>query len=322
MSYYGYIKQTIKILKEYFFDFLKYQKYNYNNYHLHTQNALEAKLLRQTHVIEKGMSLSNPRKGFGQEKLKELFAYIDEYIAFCYPLENIPFQNAINSIWEYIAFQKHFDYENPELNKSIEKYKHYVTKPIKSGIISINRAQLLKSSKGDFKTFFESRHSTRQFENTEIDIEKIKSAVELAMRAPSACNRQAPKVYFFTSVDINKKLGELISGNTGFDNDVQKYLVVTSDISAFYNEFERNQLYVDGGIFTLALVEALHYYGIGSCILQNGEFNEKNKKFRYVMKIVPDNEKIVLFIAIGNYKENYVIGGSQRKELETVLKIL
>ena len=33
-----------------------------------SQNALEAKILRQTHVIEKGMSLTVPRPQFGVKK--------------------------------------------------------------------------------------------------------------------------------------------------------------------------------------------------------------------------------------------------------------
>ena len=96
------------------------------------------------------------------------------------------------------------------------------------------------------------------------------------MKAPSACNRQSCKVYFYKDKNVNEELGIIIAGNTGFDWEVQKYIVVTSDISAFYDPFERNQVYVDGGIFTMALVEALHYYGIASCILQNGEYKERN----------------------------------------------
>lgn len=141
------------------------------------------------------------------------------------------------------------------------------------------------------------------------------------MRAPSACNRQSYKAYFYKSKDINKKLGELIAGNTGFENEVKNYLVVTGDISAFYDSFERNQLYVDGGIFSLALVEALHYNGIASCILQNGEFKDKNIKFHEICGNIPPNEKIILFIAVGYYKEKFTFATSHRKTLDEMLII-
>ena len=122
------------------------------------------------------------------------------------------------------------------------------------------------------------------------------------MKAPSACNRQSCKAYFYQDKDVNKELGKLIAGNTGFDGEVQNYIVVTSDMSAFYDPFERNQVYVDGGIFTMALVEALHYYGIASCILQNGEYKERNLKFKEICKNIPENEKIICSLPLGTIK--------------------
>ena len=66
-----------------------------------------------------------------------------------------------------------------------------------------------------------------------IDLEDVQKAVKLAQRAPSACNRQATKVYFYSDEGTNKKLGELIKGNTGFENEVLNYLVLTGNMSSF-----------------------------------------------------------------------------------------
>ena len=118
-----------------------------------------------------------------------------------------------------------------------------------------------------------SRHSMRQFESKSINIEDVEKAIKIAQKAPTACNRQASKVYLYKDKATNDALGELIAGNTGFQQEVPNYLVVTADVSAFYDTFERNQVYVEAGLFSMALVEALHYYGIGSCILQNGEYS-------------------------------------------------
>ena len=114
---------------------------------------------------------------------------------------------------------------------------------------------------------------------------------------------------------------KIIAGNTGFENDVKNYLVLTADISSFYDPFERNQIYVEGGIFACALVEALHYYGIASCILQNGERKCQQKQIRSICKNIPDNEKIILFISIGYYKDNIIYATSNRKDINEVLKI-
>ena len=166
-----------------------------------------------------------------------------------------------------------------------------------------------------------SRHSIRQFSQSEICIEDVQKAVRLAMKAPSACNRQSCRVYLYTDKEKNLALGNLIAGNTGFKEIVPNYLVVTSAQSSFYDSFERNQVYVDGGIFTMALIEALHYYGIGSCVLQNGEFRSRNKQFKNICGNIPEDEKIILFIAIGYYPEQFTYAVSHRKELSDILII-
>ncbi len=38
-------------------------------------------ILRENHIIEKGMSMRNPRKGFGQEKVKNLLSKLDFYFS-------------------------------------------------------------------------------------------------------------------------------------------------------------------------------------------------------------------------------------------------
>ena len=49
------------------------------------------------------------------------------------------------------------------------------------------------------------------------------------------------------------------------------YLVITGDRMAFSDSYERNQYIIDASLFAMNLVLALHYYGIGSCILQSSE---------------------------------------------------
>lgn len=71
----------------------------------------------------------------------------------------------------------------------------------------------------------------------------------------------------------------------------------------------------------MALVETLYYYGIENCILQNGKFGHKNIQFEDICKNIPENVKIILFIAIGYYPENFTNTQSHRKQLDEVLII-
>lgn len=278
--------------------------------------------MRQTNVIEKGMSSSHPREKFSVQKAMELLEFIDEFTECGYKVEDsIPILNTLGVLKTFLTYHEERGFKPENVFKKFEKYSKYLLEKEKYGIIEVNKAELKKEAQGAFPEFFMSRHSVRQFSEQTIDVSDIEKAVKLAMKAPSACNRQSCKAYFYRDKEVNKRLGELIAGNTGFDGEVQNYIVITSDMSAFYDPFERNQVYVDGGIFTMALVEALHYYGIASCILQNGEYKERNLKFKEICKNIPENEKIILFIAIGYYRDNFTYAVSHRKNLDNVLII-
>ena len=315
------ILDRIKMKKEYNNDYKEYKKWNYNNPKVKTYCSYEAKILRQTHIIEKGLSLSNPRKGFGKKKISELIEMLNDYIKMKFPTNSVVFQNAINVLNEYAKFQKKLEYIDTDLELALKKLNIFISKKSSSGINYDTLENIEKKAKGDFKSFFLSRHSIRQFSEEKIDINLIKKAIDIAKKAPTACNRQACKAYLYNDKEINRKIGTLIAGNNGFDNEVKNYLVITADMSAFYDTFERNQIYIESGIFVLALVEALHYYGIASCILQNGEYKNKNKKFKEICSNIPPNEKITVFIAIGNYKKKFSYAVSRRKETSEILII-
>lgn len=322
------IKNKIKIFinratmfHEFYHDYKDYKKWNYNNPTVKTRAAQESKMLRQTHMIEKGMSLSSPRKGFGQQKIKELFEMMDQYLKRGYPSDGMPFQDAIIVLNAYVEMQKRLGYENVDMIEKLKGYDKYRTDGLTAGIKHDTRENLLSNVDKPFPEFFYSRHSMRQFDDKTINVEDIKKAIKIAQKAPTACNRQASKVYLYKDKETNDALGDLIAGNTGFQQEVQNYLVVTADVSAFYDTFERNQVYVEAGLFSMALVEALHYYGIGSCVLQNGEYYKKNRKFKDICKNIPENERIILFVAVGYYKEELSYAVSLRKNVEDVFVV-
>ena len=310
-----------RMFSEFYHDYKHYKRWNYNNPKVKTKAAQESKILRQTHMIEKGMSLSNPRKGFGQAKIATLFEMLDRYIELGFPTDGMPFQNAIIALNEYVIMQKNLGYENASLNKRLAEYQKYLEIENPAGIIHDTKSNIMDQVHKTYPEFFNSRHSMRQFRPEKVETEDIKKAVRLAQKAPTACNRQASRVYLYSDEQVNHALGELIAGNTGFDDEVKNYLVVTADVSAFYDSFERNQIYVEAGIFTMALVEALHYYGIGSCVLQNGEYFKKNKEFKNICKNIPENERIILFVAVGYYKDNFTYAASMRKKVDDILII-
>ena len=56
-----------------------------------------------------------------------------------------------------------------------------------------------------------------------------------------------------------------VQGNAGFGDRVPLVLVITSDLQTFFAPEERNQAWIDGGMFAMSLVHALHSLGLASC---------------------------------------------------------
>ena len=233
-------------------------------------------------------------------------------------MEDITFKNAINVLERYTEFQKKLGYSNDVLNAELEKYRNVLDPAYSCGITEVNKEELLNKNKGDFKELFLNRHSVRQFSDMPVDYEKVRAAVKLAMKAPSACNRQTAKVYFIRDKEKNKKIGKIIPGNTGFESEVQNYLIVTSTRAGYTTAAERNQMYVDGALFAMSLILSLEYYGIASCALQGSESKRVVEPIKRLAEI-SDEEVIVLYIAIGNFKDNFQVAVSKRKELSDVL---
>ena len=150
---------SLVIFVNYYNDYKKYAKYNFGNKKAKSFNAIQAKILRQTHIIEKGLSLSSPRKGFGTEKINTLLAYLDQYLELQFPMEDITFKNAINVLERYTEFQKKLGYSNDVLNAELEKYRNVLDPAYSCGITEVNKEELLNKNKGDFKELFLNRHS-------------------------------------------------------------------------------------------------------------------------------------------------------------------
>jgi hypothetical protein len=189
-----------KIVAAYKGDCKNYLTWQYHNPNLKTKEAMEAKILRHTHILEKGMSLSNPKPQFGVQRANELLTFLDEFVKYGFnPDESTVFQNALGVLHAYLDFHRERGFEPEEIISIVQKWNDSTPKQDESyGICSVTFDELNEQIHGEFPEFFNSRHAIRQFSDESVTEDEIKKAVAVAMRAPSACNRQSCKVYFFT----------------------------------------------------------------------------------------------------------------------------
>lgn len=98
-------------------------------------------------------------------------------------------------------------------------------------------------------------------------------------------------------------------------------LVISVDLREFDMVGERNQGWVDGAIFAMSLVMALHANRLGSCMLNWSQDCERDKRLREAFDI-PDHEAIVTFLGVGQMPETFEVAASPSPDVSEVMSLL
>ncbi len=310
------IKMEIAFIKEAFYFWRLTVKYNASNHTDKDIQKMQYTLLRENHTIEKGMSMRNPRKGFGQEKVINLLNRLNKY-ANLYADKDIAFLDyPLSTIKGYIDYTKangveinHIEKEFNLLIKRIGK----ISVDTHAGIITVNKEDILNNCNGNFESLLYSRHSIRYFSDKIVSEELIEKALMLAQRTPSACNRQGWLTHIFTG-NHSVKLIKWQGGSSGFENEIRCSILVTANLKAFLS-YEVHQAYVDGGLYAMNLINALHSLGLGTIPLSCGFHREKLKGLKQFN--IPENEVPILIIGIGHLQSVFNIAVSERKDIST-----
>ena len=81
---------------------------------------------------------------------------------------------------------------------------------------------------------------------------------------------------------------------------------------------ERNQPFIDGGLFMMTLLLGLSQVGLGSCSLNTAMNSERENAIRKILGI-PDDEVFIAFVATGHYNPAILTPQSKRIPVDEVL---
>jgi nitroreductase len=171
-----------------------------------------------------------------------------------------------------------------------------------------------------FESFFSSRKSIRNFSEKQMEQHRVLEAIKMALNSPSVCNRQGWRIWLVQDKEKVREIRQLQNGNLGFTN-LNTLLVFGVDRRMFTVGIERNQMWVDGGLFAMSTVWSLHSKGIGSCFLNWAESPKQSKKLRSILK-APICYEFITLCAIGYADENSLSALSAKKSLDEVLDVL
>lgn len=290
-------------------------KYNASHHTDSDMEKMQYTILRENHVIEKGMSMRNPRKGFGQEKVRKLLVRLKKYNELYGKYDQKFLQYPLSTIFSYIKYTEasgvNIDYIK-ELFEQIKTGLPSLNLKIQAGVQVVKKEDIIDKCNKDFKSLLYSRHSIRYFSDTPIEKELICKALELAQRTPSACNRQGWKTHVFQgekSIELVKWQG----GCKGFEDELKYSILVTANLKAFLS-YEVHQAYVDGGLYAMNLINAIHSLGLGCIPLSCGFNSPKLQKLKDFN--IPENEVPIVLIAFGNLMDEFKIAISTRKPID------
>lgn len=308
------------LIANYYYDFRRFLKYSATNNPYGSKQRHQGRITAHYHQIEKGLSLKNTRVGFGKEVVRHLINMLESYQQ-QYGSDELS-QIALNTLLAYYQFNQEQGVTNPELYArliSLKQGQKQFEGHLGGGVIEVSKAQIQQRSTINFREFANSRYSIRQFDpDRELSLEVIKNAVTMAIKTPSVCNRQTWKVFAFSDRNSKTRVLSHQNGNRGFGDSASHVLIVTCDLNYFMNASERNQCFVDGGMFAMSLVYALHSLGVGTCCLNWSADYKRDLALKQEAQIEP-SESIVMLIAVGQLPDNLTVASSPRKNLEQVL---
>ncbi|AVZ30696.1 nitroreductase family protein [Nodularia spumigena] len=321
-TYYRMIKLFFSLTVNYYYDLQRFFRFSATINPCKTKNMLQGRIIAHYHVIEKGLSLKNPRPGFGINVVNNLVSILKRYEE-NYGLDEVS-KVAINVLFSYQKFNLSHDIDNQELYQELIKLQQKSPSsdeyPLEGGTITLTKEDIHKSAFINFQDFVNSRHSIRNFGTGDVDIKIIEKAVSMAIRTPSVCNRQTWKVHVYDNEKIKNQILSHQNGNRGFGEYANKVLVITSDLIYFTNASERNQCFVDGGLFAMSLIYALHSLGIGSCCLNWCVSHQTDKRLRKDAGI-QETETVIMMLAVGNLPAKLSVANSARKKVEDILVV-
>lgn len=286
-----------------------------------TRNRMSASIAYQTHVVEKGLTMPNRRWNFGHAKILPLIQDCNEFID-RFGVNSDEVRGAVGVLKTYLLEHKGAGIDVPAavadpICRLVERVPF--AEPVEQK--SMTREEYFSTVNAPFGIFASGRASVRNYSNDPIPLCVIHEAVDIAKTAPSACNRQATRVYV---VDGREKIDKLLgfqNGNKGFGHLANKLIVLTTQVASFRGAAERNFGWLDCGIFAMNIMYSLHYLKVGCCPLNAGLSPKAERQVKRICGI-PFDETVCLFLSCGYLPERVDLARSERKQTDEIFRLI
>lgn len=259
-----------------------------------SNESYQSRLTISYHGLEKGATFPVPKRPYGASKCVEIQKLVNN--AASEGLELTSREHALRALTAVEGFNR--------------------TGVISDDVSPLRSAKNVAIDKSAFRAFVKARHSIRNFDASRpVDEATVLEALTTAAEGtPSVCNRRSYRAHYYSSRKAIDSLLDLQNGNRGFGHTVQGLFIVTERRSAFVGAGERNQRWVDGGLFAMTLMFSLHAVGLGTCFLNWSQTHAKTSALR-ARGDIPKSEDIVVLIAVGYPPKEFRVASSPVRPL-------
>lgn len=295
-----------KALNDYY---KRYRKFAFQQGNCQSLKQYEACITRLYHTIEKGLAYDNYRAGFGKQNIESLLNELEQYSRL-FSTDEVFYRTALDVLYKYVQKNKLYGVNDITLEKRIESLPGQ--KNNLGGVILLDYPDIKEVQSMNYEDFSYSRHSIRHFSDENVSRESIDHALKIAQLTPSACNRQGWGAYIVEDKSTIKQVLANQNGNRGFGQEINKLVLLTADLAYFNQDREVFQAYIDGGMYSMSVINAFHYMNVATIPLSASLTNKQEKNVRHILKL-DDSEVLILFLGIGHYPETCHAPKSDRR---------
>jgi nitroreductase len=173
----------------------------------------------------------------------------------------------------------------------------------------------------DFADLCRQRRSTRWYRPDAVPAGLIRQAIDVAVQAPSACNRQPYQVVALLGAQEAQTVCGYAMGTTGFSHQVPALLVIVGDLSKLPFARDRHLIYIDSALMAMQLMLALETVGLSTCPINWPDIESRERRIAKHLKL-GGHQRVIMLMAVGYAQADGQIPFSQKLDSSRVLRII
>lgn len=277
----------------------------------------QALLRRNVHRLEKGLLM---------EQRRDLFAtdYIDETVDSLARALDRPDVSAEDLQWAGDVLRSYFaatraDPRTDAARQRFDALRHRLPKPADAVPYPRSASPELSIEFPALLALARRRRSVRWFKPDPVPRELIEQAMLVAREAPSACNRQPFVFRVFDDPARVREIASIPMGTAGYEHQIPVLVVVVGQLRNFFDPRDRHLIYIDGALAGMSFAFALETLGLGSCLINWPDIEEREIRMRQALDLA-DDERPVFLIAVGYPRPDGLVARSVKRPLAELLR--